>query len=135
MVESAPFARAGRGGGGTAGSAGTSSEGCAEACEAPTPFCYLGECVACTPGTAPRCGAGETPETCVDGSWVSGASCADDSEACSNGVCVGKRLSGGLTTTSAVPGGTGIRLIEHGFEGGRAMSCGNAVCLSGGIRP
>ena len=126
---------------GTAGQAEGGSGGGAEcdpACTGETPFCEQGVCVACRAGTAPRCGAGETPEVCDDGTWVPQEPCGGNTPVCGNGTCSAVRFSGGLVSVGATSATGSIRLVDHGFEGFPTL-CGTvsgaAVCLTGGIRP
>lgn len=127
-------AGAGDDAGGHAGGDGDPDMACDPACEEPS-FCENGMCVECSAGSVPRCGEQQTPEACVNGAWVPGTSCAETSQVCSNGVCVGRYLFGALTTVSGPSRGTGLELVAHGFEAGSSVACGGKLCLSGGIRP
>jgi hypothetical protein len=129
---------AGSGSGGAGegvGGEGGAVTGCNPGCELPTPVCELGVCVECAADAPPRCGEAQTPEVCVSGVWTPGAQCATESQVCSNGVCVGRYLFGALVSVDVAPGGTAMKLVDHGFESGTALMCRANACVTGGIRP
>jgi hypothetical protein len=126
--------RAGGAGEGIAGEGGAATA-CNPGCEVPTPVCELGVCVECAVDTPPRCGEAQTPEVCVGGVWTPSTQCATESQICSNGVCVGRYLFGALVSVGVAPGGTAMKLVDHGFESGTALVCRANACVTGGIRP
>jgi hypothetical protein len=86
-----------------------------------------------------RCGAGNRPEACEDGMWVASMACGGVTPICSNGLCAGLRLTGGLVAVDPVPvGSTGaIRLVGQSFS--MTRSCGldqkTTACAIGGLDP
>jgi hypothetical protein len=115
-------------------SGGSSGQG-GEAGAAPIPTAGAGGTTDCDEGSG-RCDGG-TPQICKSGEWVAASPCAGATPICSNGLCVGLRLTGGISTTLGAPGAA-MRLVNHGFEY-TGRSCGNVLgkmlCLSGGIVP
>jgi hypothetical protein len=125
---------------GASGSGGSAGADCNAACTAPKDICENGQCVECAVGSQ-TC-HGNTPSSCVDGSWVDDSSpCSGTLSACTNGVCGAAKLVGGIVTVAdgvLTQTPSGVHLVEHGLEY-NGVSCGTAnggqVCVSGGIRP
>lgn len=111
---------------------------CDPPCSGSAPHCEAGVCVACQKDSAPRCGAGETPEECVGGQWVAQKSCGGNAPLCTNGTCANVRLAGGLVSVRAASASGSLLLVDHGFEVSAPLCKavgGETVCVSGGVRP
>lgn len=80
-----------------------------------------------------RCVA-NTPQSCVDGGWVSKAACRGDAPACSNGVCGAVKVAAGSLTVSGVSEAADIKLVESGLEY-TPLQCSGGICFAGGIVP
>jgi hypothetical protein len=105
--------------------------GCSPTCNGPTPICFNGTCVACTPGS--NACFGDTPQSCApNGTWQNGAACGGQTPVCNAGTCGSTRLRGALGTVGprAPPGA--VRIRDEGFEYD-ARTCSATTCIKGGI--
>jgi hypothetical protein len=89
----------------------------------------------CDPGER-RCTGVDTRELCnEDAEWQEAPACSAELPLCSNGVCSGIVLRGGIGTLSLRPAGTeAIRLVGDGFTA-LPRSCNDSICVEGGISP
>lgn len=86
-----------------------------------------------------RCDSGNTPQRCVQNSWVSLAACGGTTPACTNGICGVAKVAGGLASGGADVDGPRYRLVAHGLDRVERI-CAKAVngadiCVVGGIKP
>jgi hypothetical protein len=130
------------GGSGGAGSvAGASSTGgtvTTNACDLKCPsaqVCVDGDCVDCQNGER-RCNGDGVPLSCVNQAWTEQAACKGAMPLCSNGTCVGIRLTGGFVSVQAASRSSTIRLVQGSLELAKP-SCSMALgkCVVGGLRP
>jgi hypothetical protein len=87
----------------------------------------------CSAGST-RC-MGNTPQTCVAGSWQSQTPCSGTTPVCSNGACSTYRVTGGIRSTAPATSGSGVHLVSGGFELGARSCTAQGLCVTGGIVP